>query len=97
MASVKYPELQDTTWLRREYVRRKRSAKAIAEQVGCSPATVSVTLTRRGIFRLPPPPRQPVVAMDLSRGSRQVATPRARCRCDRPLVGDDELCVKCGR
>lgn len=43
------PQLWDESWLRREYVSKRRSTAAIAMRLGCSPSAVTAALRRYGI------------------------------------------------
>jgi hypothetical protein len=45
----KYPQLMDETWLRTEYVEKRRSTVEIGVEIGCSPAMVQVRLRALGI------------------------------------------------
>ena len=44
-----YPQLDDPAWLRREYVERRRTAKDLARELGCSRSLVTTTLSEHDI------------------------------------------------
>lgn len=46
-----FPQLRDRQWLQQEYAQNGRSAKDIAQELGCSPASVSYNLREFGIAR----------------------------------------------
>lgn len=48
-----YPPLNDPDWLRREYLEHRRTARAIAAEVGCPHGAVDRALRRNGIRRPP--------------------------------------------
>jgi hypothetical protein len=45
----RFPELQDTSWLRQRYEVEGLSSYAVAAELGCRPTTVSRALRRHGI------------------------------------------------
>lgn len=49
----RFPELHDPEWLRQQYSAEFRSAKEIAEQIGCSESAVNGALRRAGVLKLP--------------------------------------------
>lgn len=95
MGAPRFPKLQDVEWLRREYLEKKRSMRVIGEKVGCSGAAVGAALRRHGVIVAPPTPSGPLDLRPMF--SRHVTTPAGGCKCDRPLLGEDDLCCKCGK
>lgn len=49
----RFPELHDIEWLRQQYSVEFRSAKEIAEQIGCSANAVHGALRRAEVLKLP--------------------------------------------
>lgn len=49
MANIRYPELQDPEWVRREYVDNDLRLQEIADKLGCHPPAVLLALRRHGI------------------------------------------------
>ena len=100
-APIRYPKLQDRSWLVEQYVDLERTLADIARQLGCSGAAVRCALDRHEIrarVSARPAPVYHTGPVDLSPVySRQQATPRAGCRCDRPLSDEDGRCLKCGK
>lgn len=91
--------LQDIDWLKREYLVRKRAVSQVAAKLHCPRQAVVDALEAAGIpVRLPTPRAVPTGPVDLTPAmSHEVVAPRAGCRCERPLIGDEGLCLKCGR
>lgn len=52
--NVKFPELQDRAWLEQHYLKNLKSAKEIADSIGCSKATITLALRRHRIPTIPP-------------------------------------------
>lgn len=52
--NVRFPELQDRAWLEQHYLKDLKSAKEIADSLGCSRSTITLALRRHEIATIPP-------------------------------------------
>lgn len=101
MHHIRFPELYDEEWLRREYEHEQRSLGDIARELGCSHASVMKAMDRFAIERRPQQPRRPSPSIvgttaiaSVERAAKALPVPR--CRCPRPMPGS-EGCEKCGK